>query len=260
MKRFVILLGLLGIFGTQLGFRHEHHIAGAHVKSIKDTAFTHIMREVKEMPHTQMPLVKPNRTTVFTYKEPTIDVSLYYEVQKDTLKSRMKVYPHVPYTVMKLIPNQETFGEEIPPILQKAISCHNGRLAIAPHARCHMFKEFMQVINLKAAPIEDTLLAYTHRYMMRVVITQKKPYELAPHLMYYEIRMFNVADNRLVYILGFVENIGFTFAKCKVETYKGEFEMREWQLDKINGIPLAQYLASKPSFAYFDIWGAEHSN
>lgn len=196
----------------------------------------------------------PSRPVVFTYTEPHIEVSLSYEVVKDTLQTPMPT-PDVPFTHLRPLRNQRK-DEELPIILSKSFACSKAnKIAITPHENCHSFREFMKVIDLNMKPIKDTALIYTSQYLFRSVLTKVGNYNDNPNYPYYKFRFLNAADNKLMYILGYVHNFGFVYAKCKVQVGGGQTELREWSLDKINGIPVKTFINSDKAalFRYFEL-------
>lgn len=194
--------------------------------------------------------------TIYTYEEPTISVKLDYEVIKDTLWSRTH-HPDVLHTRMARLanPSQPT-GENLPPILQKNFAKRGSKIAITSHETTYYYKDFFQFLNININPIEDTIFVYTHRYAMRYVLAKVEYYQDNPDFLYKEFHFIDVKNNRLSYILGYVDNIGFVYAKHKIIGGSGGPEMREWQLTKINNIPIKEFLANAHSkyFHYFEEW------
>lgn len=198
----------------------------------------------------------PYRPVIFTYTEPHIEVSLNYEVVKDTMQTPLPT-PDVPFTRLRPLPHQRR-DEELPSVLLKAFACSKAnKIAVTPHENCHSFREFMKLIDLNMKPLQDTSLIYTSRYLFKCVLTKTGNFADNSRYPYYEYRFFNAADDRLMYILGYAHNLGFVYAKCKTVTTNGEPELREWNLDKINGQPVAAFLASDKGeyFRYFELLG-----
>ncbi len=196
-----------------------------------------------------------NTPLIYTYSEPTIEVSLDYQVVKDTLFTRLKS-PDVPYTRMILMPGERE-DESLPPILRKSFSCLKNKIAITPHEKGFSFRDFKKLIDLNMDPEKDTSFIYTQRYMLNCVLTSVKNYMDHPDYQYYEFRFYNVSDKKLIYILGYVNKIGFVYAKSKIMTEDNRPELREWTLEKINGIPLKYFLDTPQAkkLCFLEDWG-----
>ena len=192
---------------------------------------------------------------IYTYTEPTIEVSLDYQIVKDTLVTRLKS-PNVPYTRLKKVAGQRR-DESLPPILQKSFSCLKSKIALTPHETGYSFRDFMKFIDLTMTPKKDTLFCYTQRYILNCVLTEVSDYLENPEFKYYEFRFYGVADNKLIYILGYVDKVGFVYAKSKVITEDNRSELREWSLEKVNGMPIKYYLNTPQAkmFHFLEDWG-----
>lgn len=196
----------------------------------------------------------PARKMVFTYHEPHIEVNLNYEVEKDTLETPF-LTPNVPFTRLKKL-RAERRDESLPPLLQKSFACSkSNRIAVSTHETCYNFRDFMKLIDLNIKPVTDTAMIYTSRYVFRTVLTKVQKFHDNPNYTYYEYKFFNRADRKLMYIVGYVHQLGFVYVKSKTQLEDGRSELREWQLEKINGIPVKSFLWSEDAakFQYFNV-------
>lgn len=194
--------------------------------------------------------------TVFTYEEPNIKVPLDYEVIKDTLWSRTR-HPDVLHTRIRRLANlAQPAGENLPGILEKNFAKKGNKIAITSHEKVYFYKDFFQFLNTQIKPVEDTIFVYTQRYAMRYVLAKVENYHGNPDFLYKEFHFLDAKNNRLSYILGYVDNIGFVYAKHKIIGGSGKPEMREWNLSKINQIPIKDFIANANSkyFHYFEEW------
>lgn len=204
--------------------------------------------------HTHTPLW--GAKTIYTYEEPHIQVPLDYEVIKDTLWSRTH-HPDVLHTRIHRLPNlAQPAGEELPIILQKNFAKRGSKIAITSHETTHFYKDFFQFLKTNITPVEDTIFVYTQMYELRYVLAKQEAFQGNSEYIYKEFHFLDAKNNRMLYILGYVDNVGFVYAKHKIIGGSGKPEMREWHLTKINQIPIKAFLANvnSKSFHYFEEW------
>ncbi len=194
--------------------------------------------------------------TIFTYEEPNIHVPLDYEVIHDTLWSRTQ-HPDILHTRICRLPNiGQPDGESLPPILEKNFAKKGSKIAITSHETVHYYKDFFQFLKTNIKPLEDTIFVYTQRHELRYVLAKQVAYQGNPDFLYKEFHFLDAQNKHLSYILGYVENIGFVYAKHKIMGGSGKPEMREWHLTRINKIPIKDFIANAKSkdFRYFEEW------
>lgn len=202
----------------------------------------------------QVSLTLKGGTWVYTYTEPTIEVSLDYKVIKDTLFTRLKS-PDVPYTRLAKLAGQRP-DESLPPLLTRSFSCLNHKIAVTPHETGYSFRDFKPLIDLEMEPEKDTIFVYTQRYMLNCVLSKVGYYLDNPDFRYYEFRFYHASDKKLIYILGYVDKIGFVSVKYKVILENNQPELREWSLRQINGIPIETCLKTSyiQKFQFLEDW------